>query len=50
MGYVGAIGSSRYVSPNDVEKGVKSAPKTPVRMPRPVRIPPPPSQSNSKRP
>jgi len=47
MGYVGQIGSSKYVSPNEIEKGVKPAPKAPVNLPPPVRVPPPPTQSNS---
>jgi hypothetical protein len=47
MGYVGKIGSSRSVSPNGVEKGVKPAPRVPVNLPPPVKVPPPPNQSNS---
>ena len=47
MGYVGKIGSSKYVYPDVIEKSVKPAPKAPVHLPPPVKIPPPPTQSNS---
>jgi hypothetical protein len=47
MGYVGPIGSSKYVSPDAVDRSVKPAPRTPVKLPPPVKVPPPPTQSNS---
>jgi hypothetical protein len=50
MGYVLPRGSSRYPGPqqngaNYIEKGAKPAPRIPVNLPRPVKIPPPPTQS-----
>jgi hypothetical protein len=52
VGYIGKIGSSKYPDPNrnGVEKSVKPVQRVPVRLPKPVRIPPPPSQSNAPRP
>jgi len=52
MGYALPRGSTRYrgaefSSRDHIEKGAKPAPRVPVKMPRPVKIPPPPSQNNS---
>jgi len=50
MGYVGKIGSSRYVGPSNEWKTVKPAPKGPVKLPPPVKVPPPPTQSSAPKP
>jgi hypothetical protein len=47
MGYVGQIGSSKYVNPDATDRGVKPAQRVPVKLPLPVKVPPPPTQSNS---
>jgi hypothetical protein len=50
MGYVLPRGSSKYVSPNDViEKALKPAPKVLPKLPPPVKVPPPLTQSNTPR-
>lgn len=46
MGYVGQIGSSRYVGTTRTQDGIKRAAKVPVKLPPPVKVPPP-TQSNS---
>lgn len=50
MGYVGKIGSSKYVGGVRTTDGLKRAPRVAVKLPRPVKIPPPPSQANAARP
>ena len=52
MGYVLPRGSSRYKGPDPngpglFDKGKKPTPASPVRLPAPVKIPPPPTQSSS---
>ena len=47
MGYVGEIGSSKYRGADNVERGAKPAPKAPVNLPPPVKVPPPLTQKNS---
>ncbi len=42
MGYVLPKGSSKYTGHARTVDGVKPAPKAPVKLPRPVKIPPPP--------
>lgn len=49
MGYVGEIGSSKFVPPDTTEYGIKPAPKAPIRLPQPVKVPPPPAPPNSSR-
>jgi len=50
MGYVGKIGSSKYVGPSDEGRAVKPAPTGPVKLPPPVKVPPPPTQSSAPKP
>lgn len=47
MGYVLPRGSSKYLGRERTYDGVKSAPKSLVKLPPPVKVPPPPAQSNS---
>jgi hypothetical protein len=54
MGYVGKIGRSKYkgvvYTDRSVvyeERGKKPADRVPVKLPPPVRVPPPPTQSNA---
>jgi hypothetical protein len=51
MGYVGKIGSSKYVerarATDSVKDGARRTPKAAFKLPRPVKIPPPPSPSQA---